>query len=229
MDKKYCFIISAMRSGSTLLKALIATRPDCSDFPETPFADYNIVESDKRIIVLKKPPGFENIEYPELPAIEAKKIILIRNPHDTVRSLKQVFISRNKTDSVFNDKEFLISYWYMVYSNIIKKKIMEDGNSMVVRYEDLITNPKEETSRVFKFIGTDFPEGTDTYSVPNNYNWEWRKDDGGDVIKTLQVQKSNKEGLIDKELVAFIQSDKDIQFVLNYFGYYSNSIPECVI
>lgn len=222
MDKKYCFIISAMRSGSTLLKALIATRPDCSDLPETPFTDYNIIESDKRIIVLKKPPGFDNIEYPVLPEIEAKKIILIRNPHDTVRSLQQAFVSRNKTNSVFNDREFLISHWYMVYNNIIKKKIMEDENSIIVRYEDLVINPKKETSRIFKFIGTDFPKGTDSYSAPTNYNWEWRKDDGGDIIKTLQVQQNNKENLIDEELRDFIQNDEEIQFVLNYFGYPSD-------
>ena len=77
-----------MRAGSTLLKALIATRPDCSDLPETSFQHYNIIKSDKRITVLKKPAGYNDFDYPVLGDIHSKDIIMIRKPYDTVCSIK---------------------------------------------------------------------------------------------------------------------------------------------
>lgn len=218
MNKDYCFIISAMRSGSTLLKALIATRSDCSHLPETSFNDLDSVISDKKIIILKKPAAHRDFDYPVLEKTDAKKIILIRNPYDTVQSLLEMFISRNEVNSSCNNIQYLISYWYMVYNNIIEKKLLETDNTFLVRYEDLINEPVVETTKIFKFIGSDFTEGIDTYNPPEDYKWEWGKDDGGAVIKTLQVQKSVKKRT-NIELLEFVNTNIDIQCVLNYFGY----------
>jgi len=218
MHRDYCFIISSMRSGSTLLKALIATRPDCSDLPETPFENYDSVESDKKIIVIKKPAGYHDFEYPDLNDLKAKKIILIRNPYDTVCSLQKMNMATMQKNSQINDPVYLFSYWYMVYNNIIEKQLLKTDNTLLLRYEDLIKDPIKETSNVFKFIGTNFQTGTETYSTPINYNWQWRKDDGGEVIKTLNVQKTPKNH-INQDLLSFINNSPKIQFVLSYFGY----------
>ena len=220
MNKNYCLIISSMRSGSTLLKALIATRPDCSDLPETAFQNLDVIESDKRIIVLKKPAGYDEFSYPKIDSIDAKKIVLIRNPYDTVCSLMNMNVIRNQANSVFNNNLYLIAYWHMVYSNVIKKQILKGNNTLLVRYEELVENPIEESARVFRFIGTDFKEGTESYSAPVNYNWTWRKDDGGDVIKTLKVRKPPIKQL-NNNLLAFIESSPEIRSVLTYFGYTS--------
>ena len=218
MHQHYCRIMSSMRAGSTWLKALIATRPDCSDLPETSFLNYNIIKSDKRITVLKKPAGYNDFDYPVLGDIYSKDIIMIRNPYDTVCSIKQMYISRNQKNPIKDNDQYFISYWYMVYNNIIEKRILEKPNTLLVRYEDLINEPVNETERIFKFIGTDFPTGTDTYSVPAEYNWQWGKDDGGEVLKTLRVQKQTNE-IINKDLLAFINNSPEIKTTLTYFGY----------
>jgi hypothetical protein len=207
-----------MRSGSTLLKALIATRPDCSHLPETSFLDYSSVICNERIIVLKKPAGYDDFDYPHLAQMGVKKIVLIRNPYDTVYSLLQMFVSREKTNSNCNNVLYLISYWYMVYNNIVEKKILESDNTLLVRYEDIIDQPIAETARIFKFIRTEYPEGTDTYIPPVDYEWGWGKDDGGNVIKTLRVQKSVKKRT-DKGLLEFINTNSEIQQLLQFYGY----------
>lgn len=219
MNHRYCFIISCMRSGSTLLKALIATRPDCTDLPETSFRDFTSVQSYKKIIVLKKPAGYGNLEYPTFePVPNLKKIVLIRHPYDVVCSLRNMNIVRNQAEYAFNSLEYLISYWYMVYSNVVEKGILESDDTLLVRYEDLVRNPIEQSARVFDFIGTACPEGTDTYSAPANYNWEWRMDDGGEVIKTLKVQCPQREE-VDEGLMDFIDNSEEIQALLSCYGY----------
>jgi len=219
MDRNYCFIFSAKRSGSTLLKALIGTRPDCSHLPETPFRNYESIVSDKRIVVLKDPAGYNKINYPEFEPIEAKKIVLIRNPYDTICSMKEMHKSVNETREIRNSDQFLISHWYLVYNNIIEKRILENDDAMLVRYEDLLDQPVSETEKIFKFIGTDFPQGTDTYLAPANYTWDWGNDDGAPIIKTLKVQKRHKEYIVNQPLLEFINSSPEIKSIMTYYGY----------
>jgi len=69
-----------MRSGSTLLKALIATRKDVAHFTEMPFTEALNISHTKPFILIKKPAFLGEFNYPQLPNINSKKIILIRNP-----------------------------------------------------------------------------------------------------------------------------------------------------
>ena len=97
-QKTIVFIVSTMRSGSTLLKSLLATAPDISHLPETDFSKYHgkrswrlkTLSSDP-IIVVKKPASFDDENYPQLPQLpRTKTIILIRDAYESVRSLKKM-------------------------------------------------------------------------------------------------------------------------------------------
>jgi len=80
MKSKYIFIISSMRSGSTLLKALLATRNDIMHFPEMPFNRATEISSEKPMILIKCPAYYGKFDYPELPNIISKKIVLLEIP-----------------------------------------------------------------------------------------------------------------------------------------------------
>jgi len=219
MNREYCFIISTMRSGSTLLKALIATRPDCSDIPETTFQDYKSVETKQKIVVLKKPAGYKSLDYPGSLPTGPKKIILIRHPYETVCSLKKMNLAMKQKNLKLNDDLFLLSYWYTIYKNIITSGILQQNNTLLVRYEDIIANPIKTTAEIFQFIGTAHPEGTDSYCTPEDYEWKWRHDDGGETIKTLKVQREQNRERTERELLNLIQGSDQIHSVLDFFGY----------
>lgn len=97
-QKSIVFLVCTMRSGSTLLKSLLATAPDISHLPEVDFNNYHgnrswrlkTLSSDP-IILIKKPASFEEENYPQLPQLRrSKSIILVRDAYETVRSLKKM-------------------------------------------------------------------------------------------------------------------------------------------
>lgn len=221
-------IMSSMRSGSTLLKSLIATAPDTSDLPEINFIEYkwynrwkiNLL-SKADIIVMKYPRAFHHIKYPVLPKIGGlKKIFLVRDVFGTVQSLDKMLRLPNVTiDKKWTLKELANTYWYETNANLIKL-LEENGNDLLlVRYEDLISNPIATTKIVFEFIGSKQLKGVDTYSKPENYEWKWGSDDGGELIKSLKVQRSIKGDVISEEIknLELEQKTKDLRTKLGYF------------
>lgn len=215
-DKKYIYLISSMRSGSTLLKALIASRPDATDLPETSFNAAYKVATDKPLIVVKKPAWYDNYDYPRPFSPMSKKIILIRNPYDTIMSLYRM--NEEVGQKILNTDLFLISYWKMVYSNILTQGLLRQEDILVVRYEELISEPVKVSETVFKFIGTKYPQGTNEYYPPSGYTWKWGKDDGGECIKTLKVIDKIPHRTNDR-LIKLIKNDSEIKNLLSYFGY----------
>jgi len=95
-NKTIVFIISTMRSGSTLLKSLLANAPDTSHLAEVDFQKYDHTNSWKlktlsnaNILILKKPAPFDQQNYPLIPPVKKqKKIILVRDVYETVESIK---------------------------------------------------------------------------------------------------------------------------------------------
>lgn len=211
-----------MRSGSTLLKALIATRPDASNLPEIPFCRIAEIESEKEILVIKKPAYYTDLDYPELPPVKSKIIILIRDPYDTVISLKNMNdIMNKKNANVLNNERFLISYWYMVYKNIFNKFSFTAKNILLVKYEEIVNNPIEISKKIFEFIGSIDSNGIDSYEKPRDFKWVWGNDDGGEIIRTLKVQKIERQRT-NFELLKFINSNQDLRDILSAYGYNLN-------
>ena len=191
--------LSVMRSGSTLLKALMSAAPDISSLPETNFQKFqsdNAEEevsslSGERIIVLKRPAWFNEIDsYPRLPNVaDHKRVILARDVHTTTASLrKMAFRKAEPLVPKRADNWLATRYWAEVYLNLLQR-FPDDGiSNFWIRYEDLVSGPIEWTGKLFRFLGSDRSEGTDSYPPPSGYDWKWGTDDGGEKIKSLKVQ-----------------------------------------
>lgn len=195
--KKIVLILSSMRSGSTLLKALLGEAKDVSHINEFNFNrkinkyaiyfDIYLLAKEK-IIVLKNPASFNNFHQYSTNhfRLPHKNIILIRNPVDTIISLLNMNIKTNQSIS----PPQLINYWTKTYKNLQKEM---NQNVLIVRYEDLIKKPIEITKTAYNFIESQKEDGTSTYRKPISGKWEWGIDDGGEIIKQMKVVEYKKD------------------------------------
>lgn len=220
-------IVSTMRSGSTLLKALLAEADDISSLPEVNFQKYAgqdaraLIESldDAPIIVLKRPAWYhETSTYPRLPNVEPLKMIaLVRDAYETVTSLKKMTFRRAHRMVGNLADRFLLSYWCKVVSTIAD--LSERTSAPLVRYEDLVANPVTVTRGLFQYLESERIEGTDQYSAPSSYEWKWGKDDGGPRIRELRVLPPVPHGYKDRGLVEAIQRMQDVVELRQRLGY----------
>lgn len=224
-DKEIVFLLSSMRSGSTLLKALLAEADNISNLPEIYFYKYvssslffNLIKDNNidnsEILLLKHPSQYHDYKsYPILPNVNGKIIILYRNPVDSIVSLHKM----NVAVGIEKSQEELIKYWYKTYFNLYKIYKNRDYNCFLVSYEDLVQKPEFITRKIFEFIGINDVLGVKGYSKPKNYSWEWGSDDGGETIDSLKVKNNKrKHGIEYDELIKAIKSNvmiKDIQFL----------------
>jgi len=219
--KTVVLIVGSMRSGSTLLKALLAEAPDVPNLPEIEYNKYKIYNryaiyykiyklSKKRVVVLKKP-GLYSVPFSR-EFVRLKIIILTRNVVDCAKSLKVM----NSTW----DAGKAVDYWCDVYENILRNKRLLTHNVIFVKYEDLVNNPKKITKKIFAFIGSVQKQGLDHYKKPESFDWDWGIDDGGDKIKSLKIQGlSTKEKKIDKKLLNVVKSSDRVESLMKRFGY----------
>lgn len=215
-DQSIAVIASTMRSGSTLLKALLAEAADISNLPETNFQTYhrqpNAAEHLRRldahpILVLKRPCWFQEVRsYPRLPNVaDVKTILLVRDVYETVVSLRKMAF--RKLAGVLGpwSNRFLVQhYWANVMRRIQEVQHQHPESTLLVRYEDLVTDPISTTAQLFAFLGSQQSVGIDTYSPPEGYQWKWGQDDGGPTIKTLRVQSPKPHGYPDQALLRAI-------------------------
>lgn len=194
--KRITILMCAMRSGSTLLKALLANHSEVSHLPEVDFQKNVLLNkvwraqmtalAREKYLLLKLPCSYRECSiYPILPTCsDIRRLVLFRNPPSTIRSLKKM----NETKQQYLDLTLadLIHYWCAVYEQILNI-VGLDQRTLYVNYDKLITHPIETTQRVFTWMGIQ-SAGFDTYRAPTSYEWRWNIDDGGPVIKTLRVQ-----------------------------------------
>jgi hypothetical protein len=219
-NKTIALELSVMRSGSTLLKALMAAAPDISSLPETNFQKFQSADAEReisnlsgeRIIVLKRPAWFnETSSYPRLPNVaNPKRVILARDVHTTTASLrKMAFRKAEPLIPKRVDNWLANGYWAKVYLNL-HKRFPEDGvSNFWIRYEDLVESPIEWTGKLFQFLGSERSEGTDSYPPHDGYDWKWGTDDGGAKIKSLKVQAHR----IPQSSLEILERVKDLPLV----------------
>ncbi len=234
-NKTFVHIVSTTRSGTTLLKALLAEAPDVSNIREYdvfrvrmkgPLRRYITLAglSPKRIIVLKKPPLFDFNHYfadayPYIPFKEDRIILLVRNIPDTVMSMKKMIVDAHfpKAYHYLTYKD-LIDHWCDVYESIIKNiKGLENSRIYILRYEDLVKDPNRITRELYSFVGSSKKEGVNKYSNPTDREWRWGYDDGGEVIKTLKVSLNKKK--VNRELMSVLKKSKRAKKLYDKFGY----------
>ena len=218
--------MSAQRSGSTLLKALLAVAPDVSHLSEVPFHRYGRFNSwqlkslaDEPILVFKKPSWPGENDYPSIPPVRDHRIIvLIRHPYETLMSTgKMLETLESDFWSRWDYESMLYDYWLPTYEGMIAKRLPDLSNSLIIRYEDLTAHPKQETKRLFKFIESSRIDGTDTYEKISK-GWEYMQDDGSPIIKSLKVQ-SRAMQRTNHELLEMIEAEPRVKAVLNRLGY----------
>lgn len=207
-----------MRSGSTLLKALLAVADDVSDLPEVNFQKYRSGDdrglcrmAPEPILVLKRPCWLQEVNrYPRIPAgANVKPIILARDCYEVVSSVKRMMLSNFQ--GVFRGAldPFLVShYWCGVYDSLLNLRD-QSKDVCLVRYEDLVENPIHETKRLFKYIGSARTEGVDSYNPPKGRKWRWGQDDGSDKIKSLKVCASSRPRN-DVRLARYIENSESV-------------------
>lgn len=226
--KTIVIVLSSMRSGSTLLKALLAECEDVSHLPEVDYRKYFRSNnkysfykavyklSQKRIICLKAPHWFKDSfrtrRFPKLP--EVKIIVLTRDVTGVVQSLKE----RHKNTEFKNySSQNLLDYWCNTYENILESVQNINLDICYIRYEDLISAPMENTARLFCFIGSSRISGVDSYNAPKDFTFQYHLGDGSEKIKSLKVQKQNKE--INPDIKHLADSSQRVQRLRNIFGY----------
>jgi len=223
-DKTAVFVVSSMRSGSTLLKALLAVCPDVSHLPETNFqvlqseSDYKKL-SKQPIVVLKRPRIYAEKDYPTFPSFAHKIIVLVRDVGPTVHSLLKMNQEVGYQSEKWDELSLAKTYWLTTYQSILERVDVNAPNVLLIRYEDILNQPITKTEELFSFIGSSRKQGTETYARPTSYNWQWYKDDGGENIKSLKVQP-HKTIDLSTELVNLIKTDLEIIALRNQLGYH---------
>lgn len=223
-------IASTMRSGSTLLKALLAEADDVLNLPETHFQNQRVVDRILRnhgqsmppIKVLKKPAWYQEAKrYPKLPEVDnLKTIALVRDVYETVVSLrKMTFGWFAKFTAPLVTSWLARRYWVNVTSSLIRLSQQNSKDVLLVRYEDVVANPIDQTRELYQFIGSCRTTGTNRYSPPNDYSWKWGSDDGSPNIKSLEVQPPREKKRDDKRLVQLLQNDESIMGLRSQLGY----------
>ncbi len=219
-------MVSAQRSGSTLIKALLAVAPDVSHLSEVPFHRYGRFNSwqlkslaDEPIMVFKKPSWPGEKDYPSIPPVgDYRIILLIRHPYETLVSTGKM-LERLEPDfwSRWSYKSMLYDYWLPTYEGMIAKGLPDLPNATTIRYEDLTAQPKQETKRLFKFIQSSRTDGTDTYERLSK-GWAYMQDDASPFIKSLKVQTRIKQRM-DHDLLHMINAEPRVKAVLDSLGY----------
>jgi len=220
--KEIVLITGCMRTGTTLLKALMAEADDVSHLSEVSFGRYAAAHayfalfsiyslSEKRIIVLKQPVWFdcyEDVPF-ERQFLRIKIIITVRHPYDTVLSLKNMPPERTYTE--------LVEYWSRTMDHILSDQRLLSHDVLFLKYEEVVKNPLTETERIFKFIGSSRSEGVSSYGT-SKFEWKWGKDDGGEKIKTGKVQEI-KNASHKPEVSELLKNNKEILELAKKFNY----------
>lgn len=193
-------IYSSMRSGSTLLKALLGTNAEVShvpevhygDWPQRPHAFYLRLWwlAREPVVVLKRPCFYSDVpSYPFLVPLPFQPIVLIRNPVDTIVSLEKRVADKTGVRKSFEAYgEGFVAYWCATYRNVHERLEGLGLPPHVVFYEELLEDPVRVTGSLFAYLGVSDTRGVSEYQPYGK--WKWGRDDAGENIKQLAVVRS---------------------------------------
>lgn len=223
-DKRVVVLLSTMRAGSTLLKALLAEADDVSNLPEINFQRFwsphrawqqIVALHQSRIILLKRPAWYhEVVSYPRLPAVSSlKAIILVRDAYATIVSLRQMTFGKLAVCMAPLVNGYMVQYWARVTERLVELHDELGDRASIVRYEDLVAVPRQTTRALFTFIESRRTMGVESYREPENFQWQWGRDDGGPKIRSLRIQPPPPQRYEDRTLLQAIRRSKRAQHV----------------
>jgi len=229
-DRRVVVLLSTMRAGSTLLKALLAEADDVSHLPEINFQRFRernrawqqiVALHPNRIILLKHPAWYhEVVSYPRLPAVVSlKAIILVRDAYATIVSLRQMTFGKVAGFMAPLVNGYMVQYWARVTERLVKLYDGLGDSASIVRYEDLVMAPRQTTRALFNFIESRQTIGVDSYREPESFQWQWGRDDGGPKIRSLRIQPPQPPRYEDRTLLRAILRSKRAQRIRERLTY----------
>lgn len=94
-----------------------------------------------------------------LKEFELKFIHIVRNPFDMMASLRHSPFHRYKLKKKFEDDVLVHSRnWCRSVSMGSSRALLNQGEYYLLKYEDLVTNPRDTTQSLCAFLGVDFQE-----------------------------------------------------------------------
>lgn len=215
------FLLSAQRTGSTLLKALLAQADDVSHLPEMMVSDHGRLgfrlyraacsQSNARILVIKGPAPFgRELQYGDIPWLWrrlGKFIVLYRGLGPFLRSVEGASNSASTNYRRFALHERL-SHWLNTYRTVLERTFLRDPRrSHWVSYEELTQHPRQVTQELFRFIGSERREGVTEYGPADGVPWAWGFDDGGERIRSLKVHPSD----VNPDLTGLVDAVREVE------------------
>src|SRR5690554_3821288 len=205
-------------SRDQLLKAIIKNKPKSYiGMVDSIYEAYARVKGKESTIFGDKNNYYiEHIDLIEKYFPDSKMIFLFRDGRDVVVSYKNIdqgTINSNYAPKLSKDVEVIAKEW----SDNVRKflsVIERNANTIAVKYEELIANPKSELSRVLNFLGERFEEKTLRFHEFNDepkefLQWKSKTLEGVDAqnvnkykkyLNSQEVKKFNR--IAERELLA---------------------------
>lgn len=149
----------------------------------------------------------------------SKKVFLFRDGRDVAVSYKNINQGKIKSDYVpkLNKNIGLIAQEWAINVKNFLRIMGHDKNSIAIKYEDLITNPKTELSRVFNFLGERFEDQTLKFHQFNDEPKEflqWKSK----TLESVDDKNMNKYKiyLTDREITEFNKIAEEQLLSLGY-------------
>ncbi|MEX0772386.1 MAG: sulfotransferase [Balneolales bacterium] len=223
-DTKLFFIMGCGHSGTTLLATLLSRNPEIFTlgYETKAFLPYNSLYIAKKFILSwdklakqfekgylmeKTPKHILCIDRIFHIVPHTKIIIVVRDGRDVVASLKKRFGSTG----------FAIDRW--VLDNKPVSKWQHDKRIYMVKYEDLVINPKTTLKNVCNFLGMDYNDDM----IISKENPFTKAAEGNMILRSKQVSEviyNNtgkwKNELTHDELSAFWEKGEETMHMLNY-------------
>ena len=113
---------------------------------------------------------------------DAKFVHIVRNPYANLVSIRR-YISKRGYPFIGNALLSLNNSFYYLYRN---QRLIE--NYMIIKYEDLVTQPDKTIKRVADYLGIDF---TETLLLPTSLGESW----GGNSSRGIQFEGISPDNL----------------------------------
>ena len=175
----------------------------------TKFADAYFRSFGKRDWVEKTPANVYSFDMFLKVSKEHKVIRIVRNPYDVVASLLKRNIPLDKAAALY------------ICNNLMNMNLKDNDGYLSVKYEDLVSKPKEEVSKITDYLGYEFEEQMLDAEDETVMMEGWLQNEKG-TIGTLSVGRFSRLG--EEEQAAIITVLSKMKLKSEFMDPYRTSI-----